>query len=59
MSQAKPFDSPELEALAQILDGEATYMELDGLFHAARLTNPSPSQDLFKGKRIFDALASA
>jgi hypothetical protein len=59
MNRAKPFESPDLEALAKVLDGAATHAELKGLFDAARLTEPEPPNGLSKWKRIFNALASA
>jgi uncharacterized protein (TIGR02391 family) len=59
MNQAKPFESPDLQALAKVLEGTATHAELIGLFHAARLTEPQPPDGLAKWKRIFNALVSA
>jgi uncharacterized protein (TIGR02391 family) len=59
MNHAQPFDSPDLEALAKVLDGAATHAELHGLFHTARLTEPEPPNGLSKWKRIFNALAVA
>jgi hypothetical protein len=59
MNRAKLFDSPDLEALAKVLEGAATHAELHGLFHAARLTEPEPLNGLSKWKRIFNALAVA
>ena len=59
MNRAKPFDSPDLEALSKVLDGAATHAELRGLFHATRLTEPEPSNGLSKWKRIFNTLAVA
>jgi hypothetical protein len=59
MNKAKPFESPDLEALAKALDGAATHAELNGLFHAARLTEPEPHDGLSKWKRIFNSVSSA
>jgi uncharacterized protein (TIGR02391 family) len=59
MNRAKPFDSPDLEALAKVLEGAATHAELRGLFQAAGLAEVEPVNGLSKWRRIFNALAAA